>query len=50
VEPASEFFAGLIQLLMAVVYVALTPVGSLFFGLIALLVLAMVYLAKRPDG
>jgi hypothetical protein len=38
------------DLFLAVVYLLLTPVGSLLFGLFALLVLGVVYLVKRPDG
>lgn len=47
-EIASEIFAGLLQLLVALLYLMVTPVGALLLSIVALLVLDIIYLAVCP--
>ena len=49
-ETLSEILAGLAQLLVALLYLMLTPVGPLLLAPVALLVLGVVYLAQRRSS
>lgn len=49
-ETVSEILVGLSQLLLALVYLMLTPLGPLLLGIIALLVLGVVLLVQSRSG